>query len=191
MDQVKIYIEFNGTRCNNWPRVKVIGNNYTYFDAEVVKNKIIEFTMPLQDRNCLILEHYGKKFGENGIWDTRSNGDQITEDRAVKLIKLELNEVDISPYLVRQWPFITDSGQSIPTDYFGFNGACHINFDSPVYDWIIKTLVHDPSNVKVKAQDLIIETSHNDLFNYNQDIETLKEIEQLLKENAYLFNKSP
>lgn len=146
--------------------------------------------MPLQDNNCLILEHYGKRFGENNIWDTRSNGNQIVEDRAVKLLKLELDEVDISPYLVQQWPFKTDNGQEIPTDYFGFNGACYINFNGPVYDWIIKTLVRDPSDKKIKAQDLIIETSHNDLFNYDQDIETLKELEQLLKEHAHLFNKS-
>ena len=190
MDQVKVHIEFYGTHCNNWPQVKVIGNNHTYFDAEVVENKIIEFTMPLHNENCLILEHYGKRFGENNIWDTHSKNDQIIADRAVKLIKLELNEVDISPYLCRQWPFKTDSGQEISTDYFGFNGACYINFNSPVYEWIIKTLVHDPSNIKVKAQDLIIETSHNDLFSYDQDIETLKEIDQLLKEYAHLFNKS-
>ena len=146
--------------------------------------------MPLQDSNNLILQHYGKQFGENNIWDTRSENNCIVEDRAVQLVRLEFDKVDIAPYLIKHWPFKTDDAQHIATDYFGFNGCCSIDFTSPVYDWIITNLVYDPKSHLVKAQDLIVETSHSNLFNYDEDLIILKEIEKLLKKHAHLFNKS-
>jgi hypothetical protein len=155
-----------------------------------VGNKVIEFEMPLEAHNKLVMEHYGKQFGENGQWDTRSENDSITQDRAVRFISMSFDDVAVGQYLVRHWPFSTVDGQTIATDYFGFNGQCSIEFDAPVYDWIITHLVHDPTSHTVKAQDLIIETSHNDLFTYDQDLITLKEIEQLLEQHAHLFNKS-
>jgi hypothetical protein len=108
----------------------------------------------------------------------------------VRFVSISLDDVDIGQYLIRRWPFCTVDGQIIATDYFGFNGRCCIEFGAPVYDWIITNLVHDPNSHTVKAQDLIIETSHNDLFSYDQDLVTLKEIEQLLEQHAHLFDKS-
>jgi hypothetical protein len=190
MNFSKISIVVKGTWCNNWPRFKISGNNCIYFDDYVVENKVIEFFMPAHEHNTLILEHYGKQFGQNNQWDTLSKDGVIIQDRAIRLISLELDEVEISQYLTAHWPFKTDSGQILPTDYFGFNGYCCIEFNSPTYDWIITKLVHDPSSYTPNAHDLIIETSHNDLFNYDQDLITLSEIEQLLNKHAHLFNKS-
>ena len=190
MNKSKIRIVVEGTYCNDWPRFKVTGNNYTYFDDYVVDNKAIEFEMPVGVHNKLIMEHYGKQFGENGQWDTRNENNVITQDRAVRFVSLSFDDVDVGQYLIRHWPFCTVDGQTIATDYFGFNGQCCVEFGTPVYDWIITDLVHDPTSHTVKAQDLIIETSHQDLFNYDQDLVTLKEIEQLLEQHAHLFNKS-
>lgn len=190
MSYVNIRLELYGTYCNDWPRFKITGNNITYFDQQVKENLLVEFTMPLEDKNSLVLTHYDKSFGENNVWDTHSKNGKITADRAVRLIKLELDDVDIKKYITRFWPFYTDDGRLVLTDFFGYNGSCTINFESPVYNWIIKNLVHDPADTKLKAQDLIVETSHNDLFNYENDLATLKEIEALLETHAHLFNKS-
>ena len=183
-------MEILGTYCNAWPKFKITGNNITYFDQEVQQNLVVEFEMPLGDTNSLVLTHYDKNFGHNNHWDTRSENGEIVADRAVKLLKLELDDVDIKKYIIRRWPFHTDDGQTIATDFFGFNGSCTINFGVPVYKWIIKNLVCNDPDTKSKKQDLIVETSHSDLFNYEHDLVTLKEIETLLDANAHLFNKS-
>lgn len=190
MNSTHICLQLFGTKCNEWPRFRVIGNSITYFDSEVCENATIEFDMPLLDNNTLIIQHYDKKFGENGQWDTKCEGDQIIEDRAVRLVKLEIDSVDITKYFVRHWTWTTTDGTELTTDYFGHNGQACIEFTAPVYNWIITKLVHDPETSKYKAQDLIIETSHSDLFNYTQDIIELAEIEKILKENAHLFSKS-
>ena len=176
-----------GTWCNQWPCLRIKGNNSIYFDAEVNGNKVIEFVMPSNERNQLTLYHYGKRFGENNIWDTRNDGNIIVEDRAIKLMRLEFDQVNVIEYLLTHWPFITTSGEVVKTDYFGYNGSLTINFTTPVYEWIITHLVQTKVN---RTQDFIIETSHNNLFDYNNDLKELKEIEYLLEKHAHLFNKS-
>lgn len=146
--------------------------------------------MPLQESNSLILEHYGKYFGQNNRWDTQSENNVIVQDRGVRLVHLELDEVDIVKYVFGNWPYVTDQGESFPTNYFGHNGKCTVNFDAPVYPWIIANLVRTTASTAQKPQDFVIETSHNDLFNYSQDIDIIEEIENILEEHAHLFDKS-
>ena len=102
-------------------------------------------------------------------------------------MRLEFDQVNVIEYLLTHWPFITTSGEVVKTDYFGYNGSLTINFTTPVYEWIITHLVQTKVN---RTQDFIIETSHNNLFDYNNDLKELKEIEYLLEKHAHLFNKS-
>lgn len=137
--------------------------------------------------NSLVLEHYGKYFGQNNRWDTDSENGNIVRDRAIRIVSIELDDVDISKYMTKYWPLITDQGEMF-TDYFGHNGVCTIEFGAPVYDWIITELVHQP-NHQYKALDLIVETSHSDLFDYKNDLQEIAEIENILKTNAHLFDQ--
>lgn len=165
----------------------MVFNDSIYFQGSIQDCKTIEFEAPVCQSNTLIIQHYDKKFGENGQWDTRSNGGEITHDRAVKMISLKLDDVDVTKYLVDNCPLITQDDQTVFTDYWGYNGTVKFDFQSPVYDWIICNIV------KPKTKDLTtlsIETSRNNLFNYHQDEIEIKEIETLLDTYAYLFNKS-
>jgi hypothetical protein len=188
MNPISVKIEVEGTWCNQWPCLRIEGNNSIYFDGEIVGNKIINFVIPANDYNQLTLCHYGKRFGENNIWDTRINEHNvIIEDRAIKLVGLEFDQVNIIEYLLTHCYFVTESGDIVKTHYFGFNGSLIINFTAPVYEWIITQLVRPRVN---KTQDFILETSHSDLFDYRNDLRELKEIEHLLEKHAHLFNKS-
>lgn len=164
-------------------------NNHIYFDSSVIDYATIEFTAPINQNNTLIIQHYDKKFGQNGQWDTESKDGAIVQDRALKLILLQLDDVDISKYIFENCPLITEHNEIINTDYYGFNGDVKINFSYPVYDWIIDTIVKPKSKI---SSDLshAIETSYNTLFDYQQDLIELAEIENILNQNAHLFNKS-
>ncbi len=147
----------------------------------------ISIQAPVLTSNSLIIQHYDKKFGENGQWDTRSDQGQITHDRAVQLLGLSLDQVDVTKYVVDNCPLITVDNRQVYTDYWGFNGTVSLNFDSPVYDWIICHIV------KPKTKDLdtlSIDTSRNNLFNYSQDLVEIQAIETLLDTYAHLFDKS-
>ena len=70
---IKSYVQLNidATWCNDWPNLKVSVNDTIYFDGEVQGNNVIEFTADIVDHNDLVIEHYGKYFGQDGRWDTR------------------------------------------------------------------------------------------------------------------------
>ena len=144
--------------------------------------------MRLLEENTLIIEHYDKKFGENGVWDVRVVDGEITEDRAVKVNSIVFDEVELIGYMYHHWPLITNDGP-VYTDYFGFNGRCAVNFSSPVYDWIIKSLVQ-PAETNKPIYDLAVETSFGNLFDYCQDRKEIAEIEKILEKHAHIFDKS-
>ena len=182
----QISIGIQSSWCNEWPKFRVIGNDKIYFDDYVKDYQTIKVDLPTQNNNSLVLEHYGKYFGENKRWDTKSENGKIVQDRAVKVCQLEFNDVDIKKHLYDNFLFQTN-GQSIKTDYYGNNGRCIINFEAPVYNWIITTLLREPMSSH-RAPDLVLETSHSDLFNYESDTKQLKELEHLLKQHEHLFN---
>lgn len=165
--------------------LRVAVNNHIYFDDYVKENITIDCTVSIAKHNQLTINHYGKQFGENGVWDTKVANDVITHDRAIKINAIELNDVDIAKYIVNHWPFTASDGTTLYTDYIGHNGLLTIDFDAPVYDWIIQKLVK-PTTVLTAAT--VVETSHSDLFNYTNDLKELNAIENLLKEYAHLFN---
>lgn len=170
--------------------MRVLLNNNIYFDNQVTDSIDVLFEAPLQQSNSLIILHYDKNFGQNGQWDTVSNNGVIVQDRAIKLHSIELDDVAITKYVIDHCPFVTDQGESITTSYYGFNGQVQINFDTPVYDWIIDTVIKPKSR---KVLDLVqpIETSYDNLFDYKQDQVELEELDNILEKNAHLFSKSP
>jgi hypothetical protein len=184
-----ILLRLQGTWCNDWPCFRITANNKVYYDAQIQDHQTLEFQVPDLDVNCLLLTHHGKYFGENNRWDTRVEDDAIVQDRAVQLHGLELDGVDIVKYLRGRWFQHTTDGQVIDGTYFGHNATCRIDYSTPVYDWIITELIKNNTHRKYNAQDLILETSHSDVFDYGNDRELLDEIEQLLDTHAHLFNK--
>jgi hypothetical protein len=185
-----IMLLVQGTWCNDWPCFRVTVNDRVCFEGSIQNYQTLEFDVPVLEHNVLTLTHYNKYFGENNRWDTRVEADVIVQDRAVQLHALELNGVDIVKYHRGRWLQHTTDGQVIDSMYFGHNTSCNINFTAPVYDWIITQLVKNNTYRKYNAQDLILETSHSDVFNYDNDSQMLDELDQLLETHAHLFNKS-
>lgn len=163
-------------------------NDVTYFDSDVHEQILIDFEAPLLDHNRLTMRHHGKNFGENGQWDTMADGDHILQDRAVKLLAVELDDVDISKYIYARCPLLTDQGDQVFTDYLGFNGTVTVQFAAPVYDWIIDHIVkHESRRLLDISQP--IDTSYDNLFDYSQDEQQLQELETLLTRHAHLSSK--
>lgn len=186
-----ILLRVQGTWCNDWPLFRVTVNDHVCFDGPIQDHEILQFDVPTLEQNELTLTHYGKYFGENNRWDTRVESDEIVQDRAVQLNALELDGVDIVKYHRGRWLQKTTAGQEIDSVYFGHNASCCINFSAPVYDWIITQLVKNNTYRKYNAQDLILETSHSDVFDYGNDSRLLDDLDRLLETHAHLFSKSP
>jgi hypothetical protein len=189
MKTFNLKMSLESTWCHDWPKLKIIANDQIVFDGTVQLLQELVFDLPLQDTNTLIIQHYDKKFGQNGQWDTISENGSIVQDRAIKLLSLCLDQIEINKYVTQKCIFKTEDGNMLHTDYWGFNGQLEISFGAPVYDWIIDTIVKHQT---VRKLDLAqpIETSFDQLFEYEQDIKELDELEKIIKSHAHLLSKS-
>jgi hypothetical protein len=184
---INVTVNLQGYFCNDWPCVEISGNNYIYFTGNVQQTQVIKFPMPAQEINQITIKHKNKNFGTGGIWDTAVQEGVIVQDRAVKLLDLELDDVSIKSYTFDHCRFITDQNEILQTDYFGHNGCFIVEFGVPVYEWIICNCIKP--KVKIDPSDFVINTTAGNLFDYNQDLVELDEIEGILNQHAHLFNQ--
>lgn len=191
MNSDAIEINLTGLWCNNWPKLKVSLNGKTYFDDYVVGDVNLKLTAPLLEKNTLILEHYDKQFGENGIWDTKLDNGTIVQDRAVRLVSLSLGEVDITKYMQQKRPLIKNNKESVPGLYYGFNGCVTLEFESPIYSWIIDNVVKPELQSGPNFNHPSVINSESNIFEYDHDLNEIKEIEDILDQYyAYMSSKS-
>lgn len=176
-----------GTWCNDWPKLQVSVNGNIYWDAEVQDAITVDVQVPVQGRNTLRIEHYGKSFGEQGRWDTESHNGVIVRDRGIKIKRLWLEQIDLTQYIVARWPMKVPQGE-INTDYLGHNGHITIEFGGDVYSWVITELIA-PKEQNKPVFDLVVETSFGNLYNYDRDRIELEEIQNILDRYAYLLDK--
>jgi hypothetical protein len=187
MEIIDVEIIVQAQFCNEWPWVEIRSSEHIYFTGNVEEMQVIRFTIPAQNVNEITLYHKNKRFGTDGIWDVEVIDDKIVKDRAVKLLDFKLNDVSIKSWIFETCRFITDSGDCLQTDYFGHNGHINIVFNCPVYEWIICHCIKP--NANPKSCDFVVNTTSENLFDYTRDIEELNEIERILNQHAYLFDK--
>lgn len=191
MKTVSIEINVKGIWCNQWPNLKISLNDKVFFDGEVVETITIAFTALLLDKNKLTIQHYGKNFGANNVWDTKLEGGNIVQDRAAEIISLSLDEVDIAKYMQKKCPLVTENGDSVPGLYYGFNGCVDVEFEPPIYNWIIDNAVR-PELQMAPNFNHPLEVNHaTNVFDYDRDQIEIKKIEDILSQYyAYLSSKS-
>jgi hypothetical protein len=186
MNLIDVAITVQGYFCKEWPHVEIVGNNHIYFTGKIEEMQVICFSIPEQPDNHIVIRHMNKRFGINGIWDVEVADNAIISDRAVKLLDVELNNVSVKSWIFDTCKFVTTDGEQIQTDYFGHNGSITVNFNCPIYEWIICNCVMPKATVD--PSKFVISTSLDNLFNYTNDIKELDDIEKILEQHAHLFS---
>ena len=149
MHEVELKVKAVG--INGDPLVRISINDAMAFDDRWHGSDIKKFIMPLSTNNRLLIEHYGKKFGENRIWDQYE----------FVLQEIWLDDVPISKLWQSGKKLYYHNGETIPDDLgpvdmvFGFNGSFELEFTAPVYDWIIdrRKIVMSPVDIKISSLD--------------------------------------
>ena len=136
-----------------WPNCRIKVNDNVMFDSTIEGHQVISFDVDLiNGHHTIFIEQYGKKFGENREWHTRSNS-----DRYIEILDLKLGQVSVKPFWhqgiitntfnEKQLQDFNQQQVEIPynqTVYDGydkirlsFNGTYSMPFETPVYDWLI------------------------------------------------------
>jgi hypothetical protein len=181
----KISIDLQGYYCNHWPWVVVRLNGIELFNQQAIESITLDFDVVCNQTNLLEFEHYGKNFGENGVWDTDLSNHQ---DCFVQINDIRFNDVSIDTIrheltFISRWNEKSDPEQvkNFSTIYhcnglMNFNGVIRLEFDIPVYSWLIKE--------KFIKKDLtdhsIFNKSGSRRFDYKYVLDKINKIKQII-----------
>jgi hypothetical protein len=185
---VSFSIGLTGYYFNHWPLFKVYHNNNLLFDGEIQDQQYLNFDLVADsDTNCVRLVHYGKQFGENGVWDGLPDG---SEQCYININDIKFDGISIGEHIMSQLVFTTswsdlqkinhgkdfvDQYSSIKTNgMMNFNGEISLNFSLPIMNWLIL------NKYKVSVTDAAYFSNYSLRWHYEKDLELLKQIKELM-----------
>jgi hypothetical protein len=179
----KISIDLQGHYCNHWPWVIVRLNGIELFNQQVVETMSLDFSVVCDQHNLLEFEHYDKSFGINGVWDTTSELDCFAQINDVRFDNVSVdNIISVLPF-ISKWTQDSDPEQvknfSMINNCNGlmnFNGVIGLEFDIPVYDWLIK----EKFIKKQSINDTIVDRSGNRRFDYKYILNQIDKIKKII-----------
>jgi len=192
---MNLKIVLQGHYYNHWPNLSITFNNQIIFDSQVEHQLILNFELDCSKSNCLTFEHKNKQFGENGIWDSDSTGEQTC---AVQIVDIVFDQVSCGVEILSKldfepvWSkFQLDNDIDLVKNYscfksyglMSFNGKINLNFTMPVYNWLID------QKYKVSMVETSYFSDYSSRWHYDDDVEILENIKSLTKYDKNLRNK--
>lgn len=136
-EKSQIYIKLQGFKCNGYPKCKVNFNNKEILNCEIIDVFEINQEVVFIENNILTIEHYGKKFGENNVYDTILQDGKIIEDKYIIVKDIVISGVSLKPW----WHLgeFTEQNLHLNQESFGLykNSVYSYNFTSPFYEFLI------------------------------------------------------
>lgn len=178
----KISIDLQGHYCNHWPWVIVRLNGDELFNQQVVDSITADFEVSCNQTNLLEFEHYGKSFGTNGVWDSTAQQDCFVQIKDIRFDDVSIDDIRTSLAFISKWDDGTDPEQIenfsiIPNcdGLMNFNGTIRLEFDTPVYDWMIVKKYKKPID-----KNIAYFSNHTARWHYEEDLKILDEIKNLM-----------
>ena len=189
MTQINLTIDLKGQRCNHWPFARVTVNNRVVFDGQVQEAVTLTFNIDAQEKNQLLIEHYGKRFGDDNVYDCTA--DQ-TEDCVLTIKDIRFEDITIGSELMNKLFFKTMwtntqlqtmtaealdqmSKISCQDGIMNFNSTFTLEFDLPILNWLTVAKYKEP------AETTSYFSSYALRWHYEEDLKLIKEIKQLIK----------
>jgi hypothetical protein len=186
---VNLQIDLHGHFCNEWPLFEIYHDDKIIFDDQIRSHQKLVFDLSCNGlRSKLAFRHKGKRFGDDGIWDTDANG----QDRYIEIQDIRFDAVSIGQEIMSKlWIDVEwddSKKQNMDADFLqtysrflchgkmNFNGAITLEFDLPVYNWLIinKYKIQSIENKSYFSQ-------YQENWHYEPDIRLIKEIKELMK----------
>ena len=187
IEPVELIVSLTGHYYNHWPNLKILHNNIVVFDGQIIDGQILKLNLNCSLTNILKFVHYGKQFGENGVWDSNSDA---SEQCFINIKDIKFNQVSIGEKLKAKLIFKTNwtelqrqhNTQEFIDTYsttqcygsMNFNGEIELKFNTPVYDWLILSKYKEP------LADTEYFSNHSARWHYEKDLKIIKEIKELI-----------
>ena len=182
LQMTKISIDLQGYYCNHWPWVAVKLNGIELFNQQVVESITLDFDVVCDQTNLLEFEHYGKSFGTNGIWDSGPEQDCFAQILDIRFDDVSVDNIVSGLTFISKWSQGSDPDQvknfstiNNCNGLMNFNGVIGLEFDMPVYDWLIVKKYKKPID-----KNIAYFSNHTARWHYEEDIRILDEIKNLM-----------
>jgi hypothetical protein len=183
----KISVDLQGHYCNHWPYVIIQLNGIELFHQPVVETITLDFDVVCNQKNLLEFEHYSKSFGENGVWDTdpSRNQDCFVQIKDIRFDDVSIDTIKHELTFISKWNERSDPEQiknfsriDNCNGFMNFNGVIGLEFDTPVYSWLIK----EKFIKKQLLNDVIFNKSGNRKFDYEYILNQIDKIKQIIND---------
>ena len=194
--QIQLSIDLEGQYCNHWPFARISVNNQILFDGEIQNCITFNFIITAEEKNYLCIKHYGKRFGEDNIYDCAP--DQM-QDCVLAIADIRFNNVTIGYELMSKLIFKTVWSKTqiqtmlpdvllqmseIPckndtmTVYnkMNFNSIFSLEFETPILNWLIF------SKYKKPLENNAYFSNYSSRWHHERDIELIEEIKELMNQ---------
>ena len=187
--QIKLSIDLKGQYCNHWPFAKISVNNQILFDGQVENAVTYDFTIDAIKKNQLVIKHYGKRFGDDNVYDCTADQSQ---DCVLTIKDIRFDDITVGPETMDQMFFNTvwtqAQRQSMPPDALehmsktscqngtmNFNSVFLLKFETPILNWLTVTKYKKP------AEKTAYFSSHALRWHYEEDLKLIAEIKKLIQ----------
>lgn len=176
---MQLCVDIQGSFCNSWPELTITQ------DALVV-NRLIENSQQIQielQNKPFSLGMLTKSFGNNNVWDTKTDSDNnIVEDKLILINSLKIDDVEFAHHLNKLDYNSIEHGSLRIHDYtIRFNGQWNIDTGENPYNWIIDT-VNTHNNSNDTRKNLSYFSGYNIIGDYSEHYQAISEIRELIKQ---------
>jgi len=137
VEKFQLSLILQGFECNGYPKCRITFNDQILYDSQIIDTCSVNCDITLEKTNIIKIEQYDKKFGENGIWDTKLENGKIVQDKYIIIRKICIDNINLQPW----WHFGLLDNEIIfeHQNEIGLykNSTFNLKFDSPLYDWLI------------------------------------------------------
>jgi|CryBogDrversion2_7_1035282.scaffolds.fasta_scaffold06175_2 hypothetical protein len=175
---IPFQVDFIANWCNHWPYVRIVFNDTVLVDRELAAETSIIVDLELEEQNTLKIQHYGKRQGENHIYDTVVDQQgNITQDCNFRITKLGFDRIWFNQLAAGRVLFQNTKGfDNVNIDSIvGIDGEFVLEIPRDYLSWL--TLL------KFKQEIAPMEeySNYTLLFHYEKELEIIQEIKDLIK----------
>ena len=176
---MQICIDLQGSFCNSWPELTIVQD-------DLVINRLIENNQQIQielQNKPFSIGMLNKSFGNNNMWDTKSDSDNnIVEDKLILINSLKIDDVEIAHHLNKlDYNSIEHGSLKIYDCTIRFNGQWDICTGENPYNWIIETVNTHTNNIDTR-KNLSYFSGYNIVGDYSAHYQAIAEIRELIKQ---------
>lgn len=129
-------LQIQGYNCNGYPGCQILFNDEILFNA-AVNDVTLTFNVNLRDANSLKISMFGKRFGEDGVYDTIVNDGNIIQDKHIIIKELVIDGISMKPW----WHHATLTDVSLYQHQLTIgiydNVSYCFEFPFSFYEWLI------------------------------------------------------